>query len=1201
MRDFLTKKAGRLAYKNSWRTKLIWLTLVVGLFFVFWFVSGPALPAWAQGAGTGAPGVRGNSPTAGVIADIGSGIANDKGLGGVGVFVAQLMGTIFYYLIILPCSIALDLLLRILFSVAQFNNFIYARAVVIGWVIMRDLVNTAFICALIVVAFGTILQRPWGNYKKMLPEIVFSAIMVNFSRTIAGLLIDLSQVIMMTFIKAMGENIGANVFMAGIGIDKFFNISGSTGIAGNDLYNAASITAGIIVASAAMIALVVTVGLFTMALVMRIVYLWGLVIFAPVPWALRALPQLKAGGLPNWWDEFMKYLVIGPSAAFFLYLAVAIMADGAAFRNDFASLTANTTNGFATQRGPTASPADILSFVVILGILQYGLKQTSSIGSWVGDQAGSWAKKVTSLGYLKGVAKFGLGTSSFAAGAAGQLSSWGGKKLMEKYQFEKDENGKYKDNFNNNIIAPLAGLAGRGLKFGGSVGQVGEKMRDGLSKAKGIYAAAGKIPGMLDERRDDIQKKGNEDFEARFKDGVNVLRGKDRTAVSALADKRYRETLDKTTKATDGGEDVTKLKIEFKELLDPVTGNLKSGKEDDARSIIQLLAKNGKTAELYKDENFKKFFGGTQTQTSAIEGMEKLFKGKSPDDLAKMYDEMARIAVKNGDPLWAGITKTDEKTGKVVFNREKVNEYEYENEYEADNTTIKKDKDGNPVLRKDENGELVIKKDGDNKPIFKKDAKGNIVTREVYKPDADKVYGSLKGKNEKMAAREIKDGHVFDTDHGAKTKKLSASGKGLLKAMALDLSGDKYGETTKEFKETLSGNVHQLISYANDDKSDLSGSERENILALSRKIIKEQLMKSPDKLVQYASRDLVDNPKQDEVLPFIESVIADLETKDKEKLASKFDAAVSHDLDKLENLEEKVGKTDLSDADKKKSREDLKKATGGIYDLENIEKLEAKLKEPNLKDDEKIKTEEALVKAKMGIDGMRNSYAKIVKSLKASISKDQAKASANKPKEIAANAANVAQSAIAKFSVPQVDITDAANQSKADLGADPDAAGINRSQIDPIIERAVSTMSRIITNTAIASGTSSLGASLVEEAMTAAKQSKDSGGSDQAIRSAASLAASSVIDVAKGKAETDMKAAVMKGIKEMVANLTSSLKQASSGIKDDEIEAVKNAVKSNLVAFSQGKVINRLITTQLNRAADSAINQVIAKIDTKDV
>ena len=90
-------------------------------------------------------------------------------------------------------------------SLFQYNNFLHSQAVLIGWPLVRDLCNMFFVVIMLIVAFSTILKVSRYHYKDILWKLLIMAILINFSKTILGFIIDFGQVIMLAFVNGFKE------------------------------------------------------------------------------------------------------------------------------------------------------------------------------------------------------------------------------------------------------------------------------------------------------------------------------------------------------------------------------------------------------------------------------------------------------------------------------------------------------------------------------------------------------------------------------------------------------------------------------------------------------------------------------------------------------------------------------------------------------------------------------------------------------------------------------------------------------------------------------------------------------------------------------------------------------------------------------------------------------------------------------------
>ncbi|MCK4892174.1 MAG: hypothetical protein KAS78_05900, partial [Candidatus Pacebacteria bacterium] len=92
-----------------------------------------------------------------------------------------------------------------------------STALVTGWEVVRDAVNTFFVLILLVIAFGTILRSKTINAKNILPKFIIAIFLINFSAIIAKLVIDIGQVFMFEIRTWMGSFSGNDGLGGGAG------------------------------------------------------------------------------------------------------------------------------------------------------------------------------------------------------------------------------------------------------------------------------------------------------------------------------------------------------------------------------------------------------------------------------------------------------------------------------------------------------------------------------------------------------------------------------------------------------------------------------------------------------------------------------------------------------------------------------------------------------------------------------------------------------------------------------------------------------------------------------------------------------------------------------------------------------------------------------------------------------------------------
>lgn len=303
--------------------------------------------------------------------------------------------------------------MAVLVYIAQYNNFIHAGAVANGWVIARDISNMFFVVILLVIAFGTILRLENYSYKKWLPKLILMAILINFSKTICGLLIDIAQVVMLTFVNAF-KDVMAGGLVDMLGITGWQKLDGFEDVSSWEV--AGAFVLSVIYSAIALITVTAMLGM----LVMRIIMIWVYVVLSPFAYLLAAFPG-GANYSKMWWSDFTKNLVVGPVLAFFIWLSFTSLVS---FNNqslgidgspqDPNKITCQQDESGVCKKGTT----DIMiKFVISIAMLLGGMKIAQEIGGAAAGVAG----KISSAGN-----KLAIGGAALV-GAKGL--KWTGKQL----------------------------------------------------------------------------------------------------------------------------------------------------------------------------------------------------------------------------------------------------------------------------------------------------------------------------------------------------------------------------------------------------------------------------------------------------------------------------------------------------------------------------------------------------------------------------------------------------------------------------------------------------------------------------------------------------------------------------------------------------------------------------------------------------
>ncbi|MEK7496559.1 MAG: MFS transporter, partial [Patescibacteria group bacterium] len=301
-------------------------------------------------------------------------------------------------------------LIRILLDIAQYNDFINATAVVKGWVIVRDVCNMFFIVALLAMAFGTVFRVEEYGYKHILGKLLLMAVLINFSKSITGVMIDIAQVIMLTFVNGFKEAAEGN-FVNGFHLTEMFEYAKNENIPSLD---GTKLIVAAILAFVSIAITTIVVGVYVAMFLVRIVALWFLIVISPLAYLLSAFPGEKAKEYSHeWWDYFGKYATTGPILAFFLWLSLAVMQFSNNNVIDFAE-----DNQFVFSPTSIGQSGVLMSFLLNIILLIGGLWMAQHLGVIGGGLAGGAMHMMQSAGKKIGKGALNVG------GLKGTMQNW---------------------------------------------------------------------------------------------------------------------------------------------------------------------------------------------------------------------------------------------------------------------------------------------------------------------------------------------------------------------------------------------------------------------------------------------------------------------------------------------------------------------------------------------------------------------------------------------------------------------------------------------------------------------------------------------------------------------------------------------------------------------------------------------------------
>jgi hypothetical protein len=300
-------------------------------------------------------------------------------------------------------------------NVMAYQNF-FSEGVNAGWTITRDFSNLFFALILLIIAIATVLQvGPLDNYtaKRMLPNFIFVALFINFSKAIVGFLIDISQIIMISFYNSFGPSMADT-------LGKASQIAEAAKTSNTDVLFLNIFTIVIL-------AFLTFILLWTaLILAMRIVTLWFIIMLAPLAFMATLVPGLKSIS-DDWKNKLQESLVTGPTLMFFLYLAFTLMSKG---------ISANPT----ITGDNLMTNGNLINYVLVIGLLFLANATATKAGQAAPPflkSAVAVAGTTATFGLGKYVGAGGYGTKQFADTSVGGITTIFGQN--PKYEAAKKD------------------------------------------------------------------------------------------------------------------------------------------------------------------------------------------------------------------------------------------------------------------------------------------------------------------------------------------------------------------------------------------------------------------------------------------------------------------------------------------------------------------------------------------------------------------------------------------------------------------------------------------------------------------------------------------------------------------------------------------------------------------------------------------
>lgn len=390
----------------------------------------------------------------------------------------------------------------IVIPILGYNGFYNSHITNLGWSLVRDIVNMFVVIVLLVIAVMTIIGYSHANWTQQLPRLFIAIVLVNFSKLICGLAIDISQVIMFTFVNAI-VSIAAGNFASMLGLSTFGKFGSDfvqKSIDSGSGVEPFMFLGGAYLQFVIYIAILAVMFLLAVAFIWRIVVLWILIIMAPLAffsWGIGDVFHSAKSAYTQWMGRFSSALTFGPILVFFLWLSLAASSGSTlAKTEDFPFPDEKNSSGLELD---AFTLDNFLGMFLALAILIAGMQQAASASQGMGGFASSVLSEKNGIGAAKWLAK-----SPFKA--------MGGFKNERAWVNKQAKAG---------ATATSQFAPGLTKKFGGAISAVGSQAArvPGLGWAGNATAAVG---GNISKAAKEVQKENVKHGADQFKERTDA-------------------------------------------------------------------------------------------------------------------------------------------------------------------------------------------------------------------------------------------------------------------------------------------------------------------------------------------------------------------------------------------------------------------------------------------------------------------------------------------------------------------------------------------------------------------------------------------------------------------------------------------------------------------------------------------------------
>lgn len=198
-----------------------------------------------------------------------------------------------------------------------------------GWPFVLGLANLGFVLALLFIAAATTLNLSSYSARRLLPKLLIAALLINFSLIIAGLMLDVTRIIMAGLAGFIGNRdltaLGIDILQKSNTLNAVVKVT-SGGVELGSLGGDNTKWSQVLLAFQNVFLIgIITVGfaILALGLLIRHITLLLLLVISPLPYLAVALPGMSKYS-SMWWNKFLTQLLYGPAALLVLVLLAII-------------------------------------------------------------------------------------------------------------------------------------------------------------------------------------------------------------------------------------------------------------------------------------------------------------------------------------------------------------------------------------------------------------------------------------------------------------------------------------------------------------------------------------------------------------------------------------------------------------------------------------------------------------------------------------------------------------------------------------------------------------------------------------------------------------------------------------------------------------------------------------------------------------